>query len=577
MKFTLTDARPERSDYPRDRYGRVKLGDRVLYSPSSLPNYLGAGFSAPAWSARCQAKGAGLAPWLGLRAAPLDVNADRAELDQIVAEMETFGGRSAKADMGTAMHSAIRRLWRGMEPEVPDEMAADIASVRAAIDEWGLELVDGWDERFVINHELGTGGSCDAFVACGRLGGAIVALDVKTGQLKPLDAAMQMSCYSGATESWEPEGEPEPIPFDIRTDIGLVLHVPWGKGAAKVVALDLVEGRRLAALAIAAHTETLDSGRVVIDDPETWQPAEVAVTPNDDSPGVSAIADEVEASEDDKGVQVVMTLNGHGERTVAAIEQAANDTMPFKVRTNLDTARLSVRIGDLRARLARIVDQGAATKDEIGALMKEAGLPSLAKPDEQTTDTVDNWEGIVTALELALEPEDLEQRTATMIDRLQRLPVDLMAAAKAAAAALDPRPPNLATGRATALDLDRIDAIVRPLELQHAERIAQVTQALSELAEDEAAQVVAWCCEQRNELFADTIPIESLDNLEAERVVALAWWYANDEGRGMQAPIFPDDAIEVAQLHGLPVPDSLADLANDRVLTALVMHKQAAG
>ena len=45
-------------------------------------------------------------------AAPLDIGADKADLDSLVAQMEEAGGRSAAANRGTAMHSAIRRLLR---------------------------------------------------------------------------------------------------------------------------------------------------------------------------------------------------------------------------------------------------------------------------------------------------------------------------------------------------------------------------------------------------------------------------------------------------------------------------------
>jgi hypothetical protein len=113
--LTEDDARPSRDDWPR-KGGRVVVehdGQTLeCYSPSNLPNYLGAGFSAPAWSARCQAKGAGLRPDLAIMAAPLDIAADKAELDRLAEQMAEAGGRSAAANRGTAMHSAIRRLLR---------------------------------------------------------------------------------------------------------------------------------------------------------------------------------------------------------------------------------------------------------------------------------------------------------------------------------------------------------------------------------------------------------------------------------------------------------------------------------
>ena len=345
--ITEPDARPSRDDYPRDRYGRVTLDGVALYGPSSLPNYLGAGFSAPAWAARHQAKGAGLAPWLGIKAAPLDPTGDRAELDAIVSEMEIAGGRQAAADRGTATHSAVRRLWHGIEPDVPEPMAADIEAIRNTFVAWGLRCVDGWDERFVICHDLPTGGTADAFVTCDTLDGVIVA-DVKTGSVKPLDCAIQLAAYAHSTHSWDGVNDPEPLPFQIRTDIGLIIHAPWGKGQCTIIAVDLVEGYRLAQLAVAAHKETLNSGRVVIKD----------LTPYADTPAVSPSA----------------------------------DSQPVGVNE---------RISGLRQRAKHLTEQGVIDVDQARTLMAEQDLPPLSDPDAHSPDTVDAWEQWIATCELA--------------------------------------------------------------------------------------------------------------------------------------------------------------------------------
>ena len=513
--LTEDDARPARDDYPRDRYGRVTLGDTVLYSPSSLPNYLGAGFSAPAWSARCQAKGAGLRPDLGVMAAPLDVNADKAELDRIVEEMENAGGRNAKANMGTAIHSAVRRMWRGETPEMPPECRDDIWSIAVTISQWGLELVDGWDERFVISHDLGTGGSCDAFVTSGAFEGVVV-LDVKTGQLKPLDCAMQLAAYANGTHSWDGVNDPEPLPFEIRTDIGLVLHAPWGNADARIVVLDLVEGRRLAELAIAAHRETLDSGRVVIKDVPPSAPNTAAAPQIDPSGGPS----------------------------------------------------LHARVGLLRRRAKILVEQGLLTGDEATKMLADTGVPPLTKPDEQTADTLDVWEGFIATVELGLSTYG---RTEDYLRRLRALPVDLLAHAETAAKELEPPVPNLTTGKVTGPDLDRLEAVLAPIELLHAERFATVTQHLSGVDEWEA--IVGWATEQRDE---PTISIADLNNLEAERVIALCATYRVDDleaairniGTAAQAKAI---AKTVTDRHQIPMPTSARAIASDRVLAGLVL------
>lgn len=537
------DARPARSDWPR-KNGRIVVehdGQRLeCYSPSALPSYLGGGFHAPTWAARCQAKGAGLRPDLAIMAAPLDVSADKDELDRLVAEMEVAGGRMAAANRGTAMHSAIRRLLRGLEPEMPEGCEADIAAIRAELDAWGIKLVPDMDEVQLFNPHLPACGQVDAIVRCERLDGRAIVLDHKTGSFKPLDCAMQFSAYAQATHlaTLDAEGAVmlERLPFELGADIGLVLHAPWGKGTARIVPVDLVEGWRLAHLAVAAHRETLDSGRVVIKDLGSRVPPRT-VEPSSEAPG------SVPASPPDPAPRI---------------------------------PTLHARIGDLRRRLIRIVEQGAATRPEIVALMTEAGLPPLTDIDAHTDATVDNWEGIVMVLEMALAPEDLADRITDTLTRLRALPVDLLAHAEVRAKELDPPVPNLESGKATALDLDRLDEVLAPIELLHAERVATVTRHLADFDEAEADSLVIWATEQRDDYESSTTDVASLDNLEADRVIGLCAAYgAGDLVEALKATAAPKQLLDIArplaEAHGLPRPRSGRDIASDRLLAGLVL------
>jgi len=541
--LTEDDARPGRDDWPR-KSGRIIVehdGQRIeCYSPSSLPSYLGGGFSAPAWSARCQAKGAGLRPDLAVMAAPLDVSADRDELDRLVAEMEVAGGRMAAANRGTAMHSAIRRLLRGIEPEMPEGCEADLAAIRVELDAWGIELVEGMDEVQLFSPHLPACGQADAIVRCERLDGRPIVLDHKTGSLRPLDCAIQLAPYAQSTHLASLGGDGavqlEALPFELGTDVGLVLHAPWGKGTARIVPVDLVEGWRLAHLAVAAHRETLDSGRVVIKDLGSRVPFRT-VEPSSEAPGPVPASPPVPAPR---------------------------------------TPTLTSRIGDLRRRLGRIVEQGAATRPEIVALMTEAGLPPLTDIDAQTDDSVDNWEGIVMVLEMALAPEDLADRIADTLARLRALPVDLLAHAELRAKELDPPVPNLESGKATALDLDRLDEVLAPIEMAHAERVAVVTRHLAEFDEVEADGIVIWATDQRDDYESSTTDVHSLDNLEADRVIALCATYAADDlVEALKATATPKQLLDIArplaEAHELPRPRSGRDIASDRLLAGLVL------
>ncbi len=535
------DPRPGRDDWPRKR-GRIQVvhpdtGDTLsCYSPSLLPSYLGGGFSNPTWSARCQAKGAGLRPDLAVMAAPLDIAGDKVELDRIVTEMELAGGRNAAANRGTAIHTAIRRIWRGIEPDMPPECQADVDAIRRTVDEWGIELVDDWDERQVIDLELPACGAPDAYVRVRKLGEGIFVIDPKTGSIKPWDHSLQLAVYANSTHELTPALDVVPIPFQFRTDIGLILHAPWGKGTCDIVALDLVEGWRLAKLAVAAHNETLNSGRVVIKNVEG-----LAVTPA--NPPASSTGASV-GQED-------------------APEASGSNTPP-----TAPVLRITERIGDLRRRAKHLTEQGVITPDDARALMAEHNLPALSDPDTHTTATVDMWEGWIATCELAL---DAGQRLPRIIERLKALPIDLFAHAEQAAKNLTPPVPQLIDGNPTSRDLDRLEVVLADVELLHAERVTQVTQALSEHDSDTASSLLDWACEN-----ADEAPgIDRLDNLQAARVLALCETYRHDDLAAALKPIGARESVNIArplaELHQIPVPTKGADIAADRLLAGLVL------
>jgi hypothetical protein len=167
--------------------------------------------------------------------------------------------------------------------------------------------------------------------------------------------------------------------------------------------------------------------------------------------------------------------------------------------------------------------------------------------------------------------------------RLKALPVDLLAHAEMRAKELDPPVPNLTTGKVTGPDLDRLEAVLAPIELAHAERVATVSQHLSELDDGEPLSVLLWATEDRNDgqglepltTAVDSV-ITSLDNLEAERVIALCATYRIDDleaairniGTAAQAKAI---AKTVTERHQIPMPTSARAIASDRVLAGLVL------
>ncbi len=126
---------------------------------------------------------------------------------------------------------------------------------------------------------------------------------------------------------------------------------------------------------------------------------------------------------------------------------------------------------------------------------------------------------------------------------------------------------------------------IEAAEKQGAERLAQLVNHLSPLSEADAAAYVAWATEMRDEpLTAATADsLATLDDLEAERVMALAELHeagiADLVAHLVDVTGSKSKALatgkKMAALHDLPNVASTADIANDRMLTALVVRAQA--
>ena len=182
---------------------------------------------------------------------------------------------------------------------------------------------------------------------------------------------------------------------------------------------------------------------------------------------------------------------------------------------------------------------------------------------------------------------DADACVEQLVQRLHRLPADLLAAVEAEAKRAGV--PNLRGGGVDTAHLMIVDSVCRTAEAEHAVRVKEVDEALEDL--DEATQrivvdLAGGYGARRMELL----------ELEAERVVALAaaatWLCPPDPFAGLDggpaaltvnAQHF-DTVVEkaggkaavlalgkqLAATHGLTPPRSTADIAASPVLAALV-------
>lgn len=136
---------------------------------------------------------------------------------------------------GTAVHAFTDLDASGY---VPQRMVPDVDSYHAALKQHGITCVES--ETFVVNDELETAGTFDGIYHHHDLG--LVIGDKKTGERLSENAlAAQLAVYAGS-DRYNPTTY-ERTPLDIRTDVGLGIHIPRGKATTEFYLVDLTSGR----------------------------------------------------------------------------------------------------------------------------------------------------------------------------------------------------------------------------------------------------------------------------------------------------------------------------------------------
>lgn len=260
---------------PRDRWGRpllIKKGEteRTPFTrASSMANYIADHTGLATWERRLLAVGlsqrsdlvamaAALPAQKSLRAdkkaltkAERDADAKTCKsLDEIIEQALEHAGRSFKANMGTAIHSATDP---GADISViPEAIQPDARSFLDELARYGAEIVA--TEVFVANDHLTAAGSFDHLVSFPGLG--VVVLDKKTGMVdgKGLAFSVQLAVYAGG-EVYDCETD-ERAPLEsltggeaVNQNVGVIAHIPLGQGRTAFHTVDLNVGRHGAGLA----------------------------------------------------------------------------------------------------------------------------------------------------------------------------------------------------------------------------------------------------------------------------------------------------------------------------------------
>jgi hypothetical protein len=240
---------PSADGPPRDRFGRYLIEHEPynggVQRVTTFVGLLKDSYRLTAWAKRAVAQGVAGSDEL----AELVRNAtERNALDALCELAMQRAGANDNRDRGTAVHAATEQADRnGGEYDGP--YGADVAAYRTALDEYGLVVHTDLIEVCVAHADYMVAGTADRFVEHPTFG--LVGFDIKTGSVDRSggDNAMQLHCYTSATQRWNWETNTLAAMPDVNQDVGIVAHLPAG-GPCTLHYVDLRQGREGCELAL---------------------------------------------------------------------------------------------------------------------------------------------------------------------------------------------------------------------------------------------------------------------------------------------------------------------------------------
>jgi hypothetical protein len=247
------------TEIPRDRWGRPLIvppsgGKPIGYTRvSTLAKALDDKTSLMDW--KCRQTAIGLARRPDLVSKTSAVGENRAALNEVVKEALAAAASDRAANVGTALHAFTERIDAGEQPGdlVPhtDPLYLDLCAYREATKHLGMEAA----ELFVVCDELQAAGSFDRLVTIPDIGMAVA--DLKTGQHEPdypHGVAQQIAIYANSTLYDPEQGRIAALAdLGVRTDVGLLIHLPAERGICDLYLIDLEHGWQLAQAAVAVR------------------------------------------------------------------------------------------------------------------------------------------------------------------------------------------------------------------------------------------------------------------------------------------------------------------------------------
>lgn len=202
------------------------------------------------WAKCMVVKGAAMSPSIVKAARPLDYydadGAGKKTLIELAEKAMTLAGSSDKATEGTAMHSYTELIDKGQELPigVDVETLADLDAYRRVTAGLTYPAI----ETFVVVDEVRVAGTFDRIIQVPDpappgwpewMAGRRCIGDLKTGNAEGAIAGIliQLALYSRG-KLYDPATGARQL-LDVDRNIGLVVHLPLGKGTAQIIAVDL--------------------------------------------------------------------------------------------------------------------------------------------------------------------------------------------------------------------------------------------------------------------------------------------------------------------------------------------------
>lgn len=290
IRFTITEEKrvttvePEAAKAPSE-FGIVRNGRYVLPKPGSdkkayhtratnIAKVLADEYLLNGWKERMIAKGMAMRPDLVAAAAAADVDNDKGTFRDIVQQAKDVAGSKRGANLGSALHTFTERLDRG-EPfkslGAPAPLDKDLRAYQKALTAAKLDVIPEFIERVVLTPQLGDGiaGTIDRVVRMPD--GSLRILDLKTAgkvDFGWMEIAQQQAIYANAEFAWDEKTERLwPMPESLDKQIGFILHLPVGQAQPKLYKINLVEGWRLAQIAMDVKVARKNAAKLVVEVP----------------------------------------------------------------------------------------------------------------------------------------------------------------------------------------------------------------------------------------------------------------------------------------------------------------------